>query len=339
MSRNRRIVAVVLGAAWKVLRRQQQALVKIPASNLYYASLGFAFLLDPAASVFLLGLVAVVLVFPLSADPLGLIPRSRLLLWPLSLRDRRTLRAISPWLNPVTWAVGGVILWKRVAADLAVLIGGLFVFAAFMPARTRNAAGRGGLLRLAPRFPGLLGLLVRKNLRGLVSTLDFWCAAIPGLGAAGYALAGLLPKDAGLPMTWVVLLAISTCAQTLFGLDGRGGMTRYRLMPLRGWQILLAKDLAFLLICAVLTAALSPVAGLCGALVALATVRNAAIQENRPQARWRLQAGTSFGPAIVQIILMVGAASWANAKGPLVLIPCVAVWSISLWWGGRRLDS
>ena len=116
-------------------------------------------------------------------------------------------------------------------------------------------------------------------------------------------------------------------------------MMRYRLMPLRGWRVLLAKDLAFLIVVLVLTAALSPVAGLAGALVALATVRKAAIVENRPQTRWRLQAGTSFGAAITQMVLMVGAASWANIKGPLVLIPCFAAWMISLWRGGLKLET
>jgi hypothetical protein len=41
---------------------------------------------------------------------------------------------------------------------------------------------------------------------------------------------------------------MSTYAQSLFGLElGSGsGMTRYHLLPLGGWEILLAKDIAFL---------------------------------------------------------------------------------------------
>lgn len=324
----------VLGAAWRVLRRRQESLVKVPANNIYYAALGFAFMIDPGASAFLLMLAVAVLAFPMSTDPLTLVPRSRLGLWPLERRDRILLRVLSPWLNPVTWAVLAIILWRRVAADLALLVIVLFVAAAVTPTLTRRSGSGLRILRL----PGALGLMMRNNLRGLVTTLDFWCAAIPGFGAAGYRIAGLLPRDAGLPLTWIVLLAISTCAQTLFGLDGAAGMTRYRLSPLRGWRVLLAKDLSFLLVCLALTAALSPTAGLAGGMVALAAARKAAVEENRPQARWRLQAGTSFGPAILQMVLMIAAASWAATKGPLVLIPCVAAWLASLWWGGRMLD-
>jgi hypothetical protein len=63
-------------------------------------------------------------------------------------------------------------------------------------------------------------------------------------------------------MTIMVMLALSTCAQTLFGLDGDGGMTRYRLLPVPGWQILAAKDVPFLLASLVMTLPLAPSAGL-----------------------------------------------------------------------------
>ncbi len=330
------LVRIVLRAAWTALRRQQESLVKVPANNIFYAAMAFAFMIDPPAATFLLGLAGLVLIFPLSADPLRLVPRSRLQLWPLSRRDYRQLRAISPWLNPITWVVVAVVLWRHVAADLAAVVAGLFLVAFVTPAFAGKL--RSGGMGWLPRLPGTTGQLMRKNLRGLMTTLDFYCALIPGAGAAAYRVAGLLPADAGLPLTWIVLLCISTCAQTLFGLDGKAGMTRYRLIPLSGWRVLLAKDLAFLTVVVLLTVALSPVAGLAGGLVALAAVRHAAITENRPQTRWRLQAGTSFGAAITQMVLMVGAASWANSAGPLVLVPCVAVWAGSLWWGGRLLD-
>jgi len=71
-------------------------------------------------------------------------------------------------------------------------------------------------------------------------------------------------------MTVLVVVALSSYAQCLFGLDGAGGWSRYRLLPLRGWQILAAKDAAFLLVTAVLVAPLAPLAGMGAALVALA---------------------------------------------------------------------
>ena len=294
------------------------------------------FMLDAAMALFVATVVLIVMFFPLSADPLRLAPASRLALWPLSGGERRLLRVITPWLNPVTWVIAAFALWRRVSAGMAALASGMFAVGFLAPWRRRS---RGGILRLAPPFPGALGSLIRKDLRGLLTTLDFYCALIVALAAIGYRAAGLLPADAFLPGTWLVLLAISTPAQTLFGLDGRGGLTRYRLLPLAGWRVLLAKDGAFLLVAVMLTAALAPAAGVAGALTALALGRKAAIQESRSQLRWRLQSGASFGPALAQIIGMLGAASFEHAKGPLVLILCLALWGASLWWGGRQLDS
>ena len=327
----------VLRVTWTVSRRRQRSLIKIPANNILYAAAAFVFMIDPFASVFLLELAALVLVFPMSADPLGLTPRSRLGVWPVTAGERRLLRAITPWLNPLTWTVAAVVLWKRVGWSLAALIGGLFLVAFVAPARA-GGAGRGGVLRFIPRLPGAIGMLVQKDLRGIVTTLDFYCALVPAAAAAGYRLAGMLPHEAGLPLTCLVLLAISTCAQTLFGLDGPAGVTRYRLMPMAGWKAVLAKDLAFLLVVVLLTALLAPLAGLSGGITALATVRKAAIIESRPQIRWRLQAGTAFGPAIVQIVAMMAVASVTDIKGPLVLAPCLLLWAVSIWRGGRMLD-
>lgn len=332
-----RAVRAVLGAIHNALRREQESRLKVPANNLYYAALASMFMLDPLLALFVVTVVAIVLFFPMSADPLRLAPGSRLGLWPLSGGQRRLLRALSPWLNPVTWLVAAFALWRRVSVGLAGLAAGIFAVAFLAP--WRRGASRGGVLRLAPRFPGILGPLVRKDIRGLASTLDFYCALVPAVAAMGYRAAGMLPVDAFLPGTCLVLLAISTPSQTLFGLDGRGGLTRYRLLPLAGWQILLAKDIAFLLAAIALTAALAPAAGLAGALIALALGRKTAIEENRTQLRWRLQAGASFGPAVVQIIGMLGAASFEHARGVLALIPCLAAWAASLWWGGRQLDA
>ena len=199
-----RVVRVILGTVWKALLRQQESLIKVPANNLFYAAMAFAFMVDPPAATFLLGIGALVLIFPLSADPLQLVPRSRLDVWPLSPRDRRLLRAISPFLNPVTWLVLAAVLWHRVAADLAAVVAGLFLAAFLTPALLRTQ--QSFAIRWVPSFPGATGRMVSKDLRGLFTTLDFYCALIPGAGAAVFRLAGLLPAEAALPLTWIVLL-------------------------------------------------------------------------------------------------------------------------------------
>jgi hypothetical protein len=102
--------------------------------------------------------------------------------------------------------------------------------------------------------------------------------------------------------------------------------------------MLLAKDLAFLSIAVALTLALDPLAGLAAGMAALALARKAAVGETRPQMRWRLQAGTEFGVALVQIIALIGAASATHLVSRWFLLASGAVWVFSLWWGGRELE-
>src|SRR5205823_12599907 len=105
-----------------------------------------------------------------------------------------------------------------------------------------------------PNLPGPLNHLVRKNLREILSTLDFYCALILSLSAAGLRAAGAaMPADAFMAMALLVVLALASYAQCLFGLDGEGGLGRYGLLPLKGWRMLAAKDAAFLLVALALT--------------------------------------------------------------------------------------
>ena len=146
------------------------------------------------------------------------------------------------------------------------LAAGVFAIGFVLPSLP---AARKGMWRRLPRLSGPLNHLIRKNLRETLSTLDFWCSAVVSLFCLGSRVAGRLPAEALLPMTIVVMLAFSTYSQTLFGLDGEGGMTRYRLLPVPGWQILAAKDMPFLLVSVLMTLPLAPAAGLAAALCPL----------------------------------------------------------------------
>src|ERR1035437_6248983 len=57
------------------------------------------------AGTFLFLIMGLVILFPLSTDPLRKIPPSRLALWPLERRERWILRLASPWINPLTWGL------------------------------------------------------------------------------------------------------------------------------------------------------------------------------------------------------------------------------------------
>jgi hypothetical protein len=230
------------------------------------------------------------------------------------------------------WAVRHALTWQLLGAVV-----GLFALGFVL-----SDVGGGAWDALARRVPGiggLLGELVKKNLRQMISTLDFWCALVLSVATTIYRLVDrTLPPEAFLLMSLLVMLALSSYAQCLFGLDGAGGLTRYALLPLRGWQILLAKDAAFLIVAVVLTAGFSPLAGLAAALIVLAVGHDPSVKHMRPQVRWRFSTGASLGNGVVQVFAMSIAANGVARTSVLLLGPCAALYGISVWWFGRRME-
>lgn len=326
----------LLAAVWKAAQRDRKSLASFSGNNIFHLGFALLFLQDPGAFVFSAVLIAIVLFLPLSGDPLRKVPPERLALWPLGAGDRRLLRMVTPWLNPLLPLILAMLLWRQVTSGLALLLGGTFAVGFLAPRANRGGGRR--LFRRLPPFPGPLNQLIRKNLRELFSTLDFYCALLLAAPALFFQAGGRLPEEAAGPLTLVILLAISTCAQTLFGLDGVGGLTRYRLLPLRGWQVLLAKDAAFLITAVAMTVTLNPLGGLAGALMALAGGRRAAVQVDRRQARWRFQMGASFGAGLFQMTLIVVAGAGTMFWTPLLIVPCLAVYAATTYWFGRMID-
>jgi hypothetical protein len=137
----------------------------------------------------------------------------------------------------------------------------------------------------------------------------------------------------------MVVLALSTYGQCLFGLDWPQGWNRYRLLPLGGWQILLAKDLAFVLLAALLTVALDPVAGFASALAALAIGHHASVLTPVPQKRWRFTGGTLWPTGVLQAVALFGVGIGARREGWIYLVPTLLAWIGSVWLYGRKLDA
>ena len=305
-------------------------------NNLHYTAFAFAFMLDAAVTGILLLIMGLIVILPMSSDPLRAIPRTRMGIWPLENSERRWLRLVSPLLNPMTWIVIALLLWKRVSMGIVALAGG--VVAAGFVTSSLTEGGHICPWRRVPRFPSPLNHLIRKNLREMLSTLDFCCGALISVASLGWRAAGLLPPAAFFPLTVVGMLSISTCALTLFGLDGAPGMKRYRLMPARGWQILIAKDAAYMTMAIVLALPLSIPGAMGAAFVALALGHRVSVRTPRAQLRWRFQTGPSFGDAVTQILPMVMAGAAVVYSSPLILLVCIAVWAGSLWWFGREID-
>ena len=329
-------IAAILRAVSKALRRDQRTLQSVAGNNFFLVS---ALLLQKSGT-FIYLIIGLVLLFPLSTDPLRKVPRSRMELWPLDGGERRLLRLLSPWINPMTWVIAALAIWAvkgGVTLGLWAVAAGV-VAAGFLLSELPGGPAH-GLLRRVPNFPGMLNQLIRKNIREMVATLDFYCGLLLAVTALAWRLTGAtIPHEAFLALTMLVALALSSYAQCLFGLDGRGGLSRYRLLPLRGWQILAAKDAAFLAVTIPLTLPLAPLAGAGAALVALAIGHEPSVNQPRAQVRWRFSSGAGLVYGIFQAVAMGMAAAGIFFNGAFVLVPCAAAYAGSLWWYGRVLD-
>jgi len=326
----------ILKALGTAYRRDWTALQSLTGNNFFLLTL---FLLQQAGS-FIYLILGLVLLFPLSTDPLRKIPASRLALWPLTRRETWILRIASPWINPLTWILAGGAIWsagRTISAGLWEMAGGLFVVA-FAVSHLPSPTGT-HMWRRVPGIPGPLNQLVRKNLREILSTLDYYCAAILSLSMLLWRLFGPpLPHEAFMAMTVLTVGALSSYAQCLFGLDGEGGLSRYRLLPVRGWQLLLAKDIAYLLALLPLALPLAPLAAFGGALVVLAVGHAPSVEHPREQTKWRFTMGGALGNGVVQMIALAMTVSSIFSMSLLFLVPAAVLWAGSLWWYGRSLE-
>jgi hypothetical protein len=327
------VITPILRALATTAARERKTFRSIATNNFFLVTL---ILLGPAGSfLYLIG--AVVIFFPMSSDPLRQIPSDRFPLWPVSRQDHWKLRLLSPWINPVTWLLAALAAWSlRHAESFGLLLLALALFAVgfFLP----QVSGEPAFLRWIPAPRGALGQLMRKNLREILLTLDFYVALVLTISGVIYRAAiHNLPDEALMVMTLLVILALSSYAQCLFGLESKSGLTRYRLMPLEGWFVLAAKDAAFLLVAVLLTLPLAPLTGLAAALAVLTFGHEPSVEERREQRRWRFSGGASLGKGIMQTIAMAGAGVTAFRITPLILIPCALACAGSAWWYGRRL--
>ena len=322
-----------LGTAY---RRDWTALQSLAGNNFFLLTVFFL----RQAGIFVYLIMGLVMFFPLSTDPLRKIPTSRMALWPLARREWWLLRLASPWINPMTWGLVALAAWgagRSITVGLWALIAALFA-AAFLISSLPLPRG-GGMFRRVPSFPGSLDQLVRKNVREILSTLDFYCAAILSVSVLAFRIfARDLPQEALMAMTVLVVGALSSYAQCLFGLDGEGGLSRYRLLPVRGWQLLLAKDAAFLAALIPLLIPVAPVAGFGGALAVLAVGHAPSVGHPREQTRWRFTTGAALGNGLVQMIAMAMTISSIFSSSLWFLAPAAGAWAVSIWWYGRELE-
>jgi hypothetical protein len=298
-------------------------------------------MLQPQSGEFLLLLLGLLLLFPLSTDPLARIPADRYALWPLTRLQRLGLRLASVLFSPVIWlAVLMLLLKAHLVQALAFL--GFAIAIQISTIFTRNVVHRApqwNVLLHIPQFPGPLGGLVRNNLRQFLSVLDPYLALLLAAGAVAYRFSPH-PNSSAFPvMALVVSLTLGTYAQCLFGLEFGAGLIRYRLLPLRGWQILLSKDLAFLTILVILVLPLDLIAGITSGFTMLAVGHHISVRERLPQRRWRFTGGQLLPAGAVQTFggSALGFAAYQN--GLLYFAIALVAWAGSLYLYGRAWDA
>jgi hypothetical protein len=313
----------ILTALRRAVQRDLGTFGSIKVNNFFlfvyliiYANLNSG--LAPSSAYALLLLLGFLLLFPLSSDPLARIPPDRLALWPLTRGQRVALRITSLLLSPIMWIAILIMVKTRVTLAVAFLLLAVGMQAVIV---LSNTSLRWNPLRHVPQVPGRFGGMIRNNIRQLLSLLDPYLALILSIGGCAYRFFSRHPDAAAYPiLSLLIALALSTYAQSLFGLDIGSGMTRYRLLPLRGWEVLLAKDLAFLTILVILVLPLSVGPGLTFGLVALAVGHHSSVFLRLPQHRWRFATGRLLPIGLVQGIGGFALGFTEHQRGLVVLL-------------------
>jgi hypothetical protein len=332
----------ILRALRRAVARDLGTLGSIKVNNLFLfvALLAYGALntgLPPKSAEPFFVLLGFLLLFPLSSDPLGKIPPSRLALWPLAGAQRLGLRLASLALSPVAW-IGVFVLLKTARPLAALAFCGLAAGVQCAAALGRHAARRDphwDLLRHIPQFPGRLGGLVRKDMRETLGLLDPYAALLLSAGGGAYRLFGVHPDpEAFAILGLLVALTMSTYAQSLFGVELGSSMTRYRLLPLAGWQILLAKDIAFLAVLFVLLLPLDPGPGMTFGFAALALGHHSSVLLELPQQRWRFTGGRLLPVGALQAVGGMALGFLEFERGLAVLAVAAAGYLVSLRYYG-----
>lgn len=317
----------LLRALARCMRRDAGSLLSLKVNNFFL----FVMLLiagnvrsgqPPRSAYPFLLLLGLILIFPLSSDPLSKIPGIRLAAWPLTASTRAALRAASIALSPMFWLA--VALFMRASISLAFLFVGLVAAIQGAGAAFRQTT-RCRTLKFPPRIPGKYGLLVTLAARQMFRVLDTYLAVAIALVGCLYRFTYSAPDSAAYPILSILIaLALSTYAQSLFGLDSPAAWTRYRLIPLTFREILIAKDAAFITYVLLLTVPFSALAGLSFGLTSLAIGHASAFSQRGSLTRWRFCGGRVFFGAL-QVIIGVTLALLAGKNNPAVaLIPLVS---------------
>ncbi|HTR34409.1 MAG TPA: hypothetical protein VMH80_00810 [Bryobacteraceae bacterium] len=334
-------IAPILAALARVVWRDLRTFSTLSGNN-FFLVVALIMFQQWQSGLFFIALFGILLLVPLAGDPMRKIPPDRLTLWPLTRSQRIVLRLTSPALTPLVW-IAIPFLFRAASVPVALgLIAAALVIQVLLATWRHIMARRPPLnpFHFIPTPPGKLGGLMQKNARQQLSVLDPYVALLLCLACIVYRLtARNLDPEASVILSLLVAIALSTQAQCLFGLDLPWGIVRYRLLPLRGREILLAKDAAFLAILVILVLPLAPLPGLAAGLVALGIGHHDSVLRPMPQHRWRFTGGAVFPSGFFQVILMTATGVAVARQSLWYLAAAIVFYLGSLWYYGRQWDA
>lgn len=100
------------------------------------------------------------------------------------------------------------------------------------------------------RLPGRLGPLVQKELRSFIKVLDLWMGLLLVQAAAALSLSASLPSIFRQTIFVIVCALNANVTINGLGLDRPAGLTRHRILPIRGRDLFLAKNVAVMVVVA-----------------------------------------------------------------------------------------
>jgi hypothetical protein len=298
----------------------------------------------PSSTAFFYFVIGLLYAVPLARDLTLRIPADRFALWPLGRAQRALIHAANLALNPLLLvAVVFGALSRHPAVRAGLLVSGLiapFVAAALeYLARVTHRFERVSIVRLIPSFPGRLSGLIQNHIREQLRMLDVYFAAAFSIGGLIYRFSDAhADAMAGLVIGHLLIIQMSTLAQAHLAYDGGAERTRARLLPISGPAILLAKDVAWLSIVAVLAAAYASPSVVAAACAALAVGHAQVARPRIEQRRGHFASGTLWPCGIVQILAIIVAGGTTAHFGAVVALLFAGAWAASLIWYGQKWE-
>jgi hypothetical protein len=213
-------------------------------------------------------------------------------------------------------------------------------------------------------FPGRFGALVRKEQYYFRKLLDFWPGLLLVLAVSVASLFGPLPPVVRQSSILIVFVLNTNAIMNCLGMDTGAELNRYAILPLRGKDVLLIKNLGLAMIVAAQLAWLIPTAAWkSGLLEAHAEIIVAAVlllshltwgNMVSVTAPFKMQfyrfasngapltamVGSTIGsaPGVMVLVLLQSESSFSALGIVVILLLVIAVYLVSLHYSGRRLE-